>query len=143
MNIGPMRIASTGAAVLAGFVAFFALLIACVALSGLIEPGGQIEAFLLARPHHRHPLQLAAAIGSLYLASGAWLGWVAARAGRASRLTSWRLLLAFGVGHVVALAWTLAGHGASAGPMVSALGHAAVLLGAAGATAAIVRLRFT
>jgi hypothetical protein len=137
MSVHRFRLAPVCFAALAGFAAYCVLLLAGAKLTGLIEPGRRIDAFLLGRPVHHHPLQLGAAIGSLYVASGALLGFLAARAGRAGGASSRSVVLAFGIGYAAALAATIVGHGG----MARDIGHAAALLGMAALSASFFRVR--
>jgi hypothetical protein len=131
MTIRPST-ASLGLAALIGVILFFALIVFYAALSGVIEPYGRIEAFLLAPPRYRHPIQLAVAGWSLYLFTGALVGVIVRRVADGQSRSPWALLVAGAAGYLVALLGMLPSHGM---PPIGAIGHAAALFAAAAAVA--------
>jgi len=82
MNIHRSEVVTITVAALSGVIVCLGLILAYGALAGVIEPQGRIEAFLNARPVHRHPLQLAAVAWLLHVLGGAFVGVVVARIGR-------------------------------------------------------------
>jgi hypothetical protein len=128
MSTRPAGIRPLAFAAIGGIVTFFALLVVYAVLSGVIEPQNRIDAFLLGQPHHRHPLQLAAAGWTLYVAAGALLGASIVRLVRSISHSPWSLLLAFGLGYTTALAWIVPGHGFASLFVAPMIGHTMALI---------------
>jgi hypothetical protein len=122
------RLFVSGAAAVGGFAALFVLLMAYVLVADVIEPGRRIAAFLVAAPHHRHPLQLAAAGALLHAFAGAALGIAAMRGARLRNSSPWHLLLCFAIGYLVALVSSVPGDGRAILTSGPTWAHTAALL---------------
>jgi hypothetical protein len=131
MKVTRRCLRSALAAAAIGFVAFLALVALYAAFSGVIEPQNRIDAFLLARPHHRHPLQLAAAAWMLHLVAGGLAGAVIGYVAQARGCSPWCLLPAFATGYAIALTWMMRDHGLPFLAALPAIGHALAVFAAA------------
>lgn len=111
MNIDRSAVVSFALAALCGVIVFSGSILACAAVSGVIEPHGRIEAFLNAPPVHRHPLQLAAAAWLLHVLAGGIVGSGIGGIARMQRRSPWHLSYGFAGGYLVALVSAVAPQG--------------------------------